>query len=96
MVSPYMELALIPVEIGLELLISRILYLGLVSILVCGFSWKQSNHVSLYGILSSYGIADTEITGSIRYVFGCLLSSDHVFYSDSCGLVNKNNLSDSI
>lgn len=50
MVSPYMELALIPVEIGLELLVSHILYMESVSVLGCGLSWKRSNHVPLYGI----------------------------------------------
>lgn len=86
-----MELALIPVEIGLELPLSYIIYMELVSVLVFGLGWICNNHVSLYGILPSYGIIDTEITGNIGYVFGCLLSSDLVFYSDSCGLVNDNN-----
>ena len=55
MVSPYMELALIPFEIGLELLVSHILYLESVSVSGFRLSWICNNHVPLYGILPSRG-----------------------------------------
>ena len=90
MVSYYMELALIPVEIGLELLVSIILYMELVSVLGCGLSWKHGKLVPLYGIRPVVDNRIRKLEGESDS-FSCLLLSDLVFYSDSCGLVNKYN-----